>query len=247
MGYRNNNIKQIKGVLMKKTLLAMFAIVAMITLASCDKVGVTDPVESQSADRFENVNYMLPTTSTEVGDIYEATETNAMGLYCPVDDMKMTGASDDRKGGRPDDKGMKPGRPGKGPEFFNLGRVLKALQLTDEQKTQVEGFMQAHKLCVEENRLLLRNAQMDIIKAANTQRLAIIADLKAGTITREEAMAQLKALNEATRTAIQNDPTIQAALAAIKACEETFITAIKGILTPEQLTKFETYLAKRKV
>jgi len=62
---------------------------------------------------------------------------------------------------------------------------------------------------------------------------AIRADLKAGTITREEANAKVKALNERMKNATQEAEA--KVRAAVKECMDRFFSRLESILTPEQL------------
>jgi uridine phosphorylase len=68
-----------------------------------------------------------------------------------------------------------------------------------------------------------QKAELDAIRAA----------VKAGTMTREEAAAKSRAINERIRTATQEAEA--QVRAAVKACMDTFFTSLESILTPEQL------------
>jgi Spy/CpxP family protein refolding chaperone len=123
----------------------------------------------------------------------------------------------------------------------HLGWILRKLDLTDDQKTKVGDLVKAYhesmKLLVQE----FRDANKPIVESTNTERKAILESLKAGTITREEAKNQLKALNERTRKAIDENP--KSIEIRKKMCELTqkLLDDIKKLLTDEQKTKWDLF------
>lgn len=124
----------------------------------------------------------------------------------------------------------------------HLGLLFRGLNLTDAQKTRVKDLMvQFHetmKPLVQE----FKDANADIIAKANANRKAIVDQVKAGTLTREQAAAQLKTLNQTTREAIKNNPkTVEVKTKMCAERTQLFID-IKGILVGDQLTKFENLI-----
>ena len=89
-----------------------------------------------------------------------------------------------------------------------------------------------------------RDANADIIKAANEARKLIVEDVKAGKITRQEAAAKLKALNEDTRKKINDNPASQTIKTSMCALRSTLFTDIAGKLIGDQVTKWTDFSSK---
>lgn len=126
----------------------------------------------------------------------------------------------------------------------HLGFVFRRLNLTDEQKTQTKEIMakfhETMKPLVKE----FLDANKDIIAKANADRKLIVDQVKAGTLTRAEAAPLLKALNEATRDAIKNNPKTVAVKAKMCDARKNLFAEIEKILTAEQLEKWKIAIAK---
>ena len=111
--------------------------------------------------------------------------------------------------------------------------VLPCLKLTPEQSAKLREFSVAQRDCEKAAREQFRSVIEPLRKAQQSEMDAIRADLRAGTITREEAAAKVKALNERMRAATQ---AAEAQVrAAVKACMDTFFASFESIMTPEQL------------
>jgi Spy/CpxP family protein refolding chaperone len=111
--------------------------------------------------------------------------------------------------------------------------ILPCLKLTPEQNAQLREFMMAQRECEKAAREQFRTELEPLRRAQKAAMDAIRADLKAGTITREEANAKVKALNDRMKNATQE---AEAKLrAAVKACMDRFFARLESILTPEQL------------
>lgn len=134
------------------------------------------------------------------------------------------------------------GKPVRNP-FMDM---LRHLNLTEEQQAAIKELQAAHHDCVSAALAELRAAEKEIITAARAEAEAIKAQVKEGTLTREEARTQLRAINQRVREALKALPGREEARAAMKICDETFIAGVKEILTEEQLVKFERWLASRK-
>ncbi|MGA1413976.1 MAG: hypothetical protein ACO323_02850, partial [Candidatus Kapaibacteriota bacterium] len=111
--------------------------------------------------------------------------------------------------------------------------VLPCLKLTPEQSAKLREFSVAQRDCEKAAREQFRSVIEPLRKTQQSEMDAIRADLRAGTITREEAAAKVKALNERMRAATQ---TAEAQVrAAVKACMDAFFSSFESIMTPEQL------------
>lgn len=217
----------------KMTFAMLFAaLVLSFGLSSCQKNSDT-PTDPNTGDAgIVNTAYIVLNAPDQAGSLIEGSETSECGLNASTPDAYMMG------------KEMKdgPAKPGMNVPFM---RILRELKLTKDQMVTLDSLLKDYRKCEFESRKALRTAEMVIIKAANEQRKAIMDQLKAGTITKEEARTQLKALNLATRETLKNDPDVQAALAALKACQEAFFANVRGILTEAQQVIWDKYMAKR--
>lgn len=124
-------------------------------------------------------------------------------------------------------------------------RLLASLNLTPDQKVQVERLLAAHKDCATAALEALKTAERAILDRAKAAREEIKASVEAGTITRDEARQKVRDLNKATREAIKNLPEREAARAALKECDDRFLTALRGILTEQQITILDKFIAAR--
>ena len=140
---------------------------------------------------------------------------------------------------RPDPKVKRPART----PFSDL---LRALNLTAEQKLTVDRLLSAHNDCVKAALENLRAAEREIIKAARTEAEAVKQQVKDSTLTREAAREQLRAISKRTREALRSLPGREDARAAIKACDDSFIRGLSEILTPDQMATLKRWLASRK-
>lgn len=126
----------------------------------------------------------------------------------------------------------------------HLGLFFKKLNLSDDQKIQLRNLMTKFHDDMKPLVQQFRDANADIIKAANIERKAILDQVKAGTITREEAKTALKALNEETRDKIKNNPATQTIKASMCALRTVLFNDIASILTPDQLIKWNNFSSK---
>ncbi len=133
------------------------------------------------------------------------------------------------------------GRPVRTPFSEILGR----LNLSAEQRGTVARLLNAHNDCVKSALEALRAAEKAILDAAKAREREIKQQVKDGAITREEARTQLRALNQRTREALKSLPGREEARAAIKACDDAFIAALRGVLNERQITVLDEWLASR--
>lgn len=124
-------------------------------------------------------------------------------------------------------------------------RLLASLNLTPEQKAMVERMQNAHKDCVKAALDALKAAERAILERAKAKAEEIKASVKAGTTTKEEARTQLRDLNKATREAIKSLPEREAARAAVKACDDAFITGLGSILDEKQKAILDQFVKAR--
>jgi len=123
-----------------------------------------------------------------------------------------------------------------------FARLLKALNLTEDQALQVRTFLQEHDDCVRAAMNAMHEQQRAIIERAKAARQEVLDALKAGEITREEAKAKIHAINQAAREALKNATNRAAVKEAIKACDAAFLRQLASILTEEQMAILKRYL-----
>lgn len=133
------------------------------------------------------------------------------------------------------------GRPARTP-FEDL---LRRLNFTREQKTAVDALLTSHNDCVKSALEALRAAEKAILDAAIADFNAILQKVKDSAITRAEARTQLRELNQRTREALKTLPGRDQARAALKACDDAFIAALRGILDPRQVSLLDSWLKRR--
>ena len=128
--------------------------------------------------------------------------------------------------------------PNKGrPVHTPFGDLLRRLKLTAEQQTAVQALLASHNDCVK--------AALEALRAAKAESEAIKQQAKDGAITREQARTQLRALNQRTREALKSLPGREEARAAVKACDDAFIAALRGLLDETQAGILDSWLARR--
>lgn len=126
-----------------------------------------------------------------------------------------------------------------------FGRLLRALHLSDEQHVTVKRLLAAHEDCVKSIMERLRATEREILAPYAERRNEVKARLDAGEIDRAEARRLLAEINKEAREALRNNPALEAARAAVKACREEFIAQLKSILTEEQIAILERWLASQ--
>lgn len=220
---------------MKKSMigLAAIALIGLFAATGCDSLPV-----GPGAPMFMDVTE----TST-----FEVLENSYVVTDATLDaDMQMMrggkpGRGDDR---RRDDRGSDRGPKSDSAHPHPFGRLLAALNLSDDQAVAVRSLMEAHRTCVQAALEVHRAAMDELLADAKAQRDAIMAQLEAGEITREEARAAMRELNASVREAIKASGLREQAREMMKACDDEFYTALNEILTDEQKVLLERWMAR---
>lgn len=126
---------------------------------------------------------------------------------------------------------------------LDFGRIFGQLNLTVEQRAQIDILKHQQHDCEKTAMDVLKASERTIQESFKAQRQTIEAGVKAGTITKAEARAQMHALEVAQKEAMVNNPARATAQAAVTACRETFLAGVRAALTAEQLVTFEAWLA----
>lgn len=207
-----------------KSLMGLMAGVAIaLSVTSCDP-GAVDPADGS-----------MPVYA-------QTTETTSFELLAqPADFQDATLEQEMRE--RPDPRG---GDDKRGPKVRHpFGRLLNALNLTEEQRTQVAELLEKHKACADEAMSVLKEHNSELIAKAREERDAIKAKVEAGEMTREEARAAIRALNERLRNALKESGIRERVREMLKSCDDEFLRALAQILTEEQRAILERFLASR--
>ena len=207
----------------EKLLLAALVVALSIGFTACNTSDSSSPLAPTSTSSLDNTFFYSPDLTISDDPVENPTI------------MENEPPRDDRGGMRDDNpKGS----------FFPLGRIFQLLNLDSVQKSQIKGFLIIKGDCIKEQMLKLRESEAPILEAAKAKRDAVIADLKAGLITPEEARTALKAIKEETRAALEANPVREEVMAAVKLCEDAFLASVKSVLTEEQLAKWTEFQAK---
>jgi len=209
--------------------IAAALLIALLILPACQENDGVIPSKGFSPDM------LLVAPEWMEGDVQEGTLNSEFTLKAENDRLLFDGREERPK---------EPQRPNLPPRV-KLGMLLRALELTEEQRADVAEYLAALRPCVMEARIAMREAQMAIIQEANAQRREVIADLQNGLITREEAAIAIRQINMDVRDAMQNDEDIIAARLALKKCHDDLLSSIYDILTPEQILIWNRFFSIR--
>ncbi len=172
----------------------------------------------------------------------QTTEATSFELLAqPADFQDATLEQEMRE--RPDPRG---GDDKRGPQVRHpFGRLLNALNLTEEQRAQVAELLKSHKACADEAMAVLKEYTSGLMENARAARKEILAKVESGEMTREEARAAIRALNERLRNALKESGIRERVREMMKSCDDTFLRALAQILTEEQRAILDRYLASR--
>jgi len=125
--------------------------------------------------------------------------------------------------------------------------IMARLNLTAEQRAQIEILHRQKIECEKAAMQALRISEKTIRDGFKAQRDVIKDAIKAGTITREQARTQMRALEIQEREALKNNPARTIYEAAKKACTDTFNAGVRALLTEEQQAIWDAFIANRPV
>jgi hypothetical protein len=152
------------------------------------------------------------------------------------------------------DAAFAPGNPGlRGMRWFDrydfakhLGLLFRQLNLTDDQKSAIRDLATTFHVNMKPLVRQFFDANKSLIQDANTSRRAIVDQVTAGSLTRAEAAAKIKDLNQATRDKIEANPASKTIKAAMCAERDKLFTGVKGKLQGDQITKWDNWIANIK-
>jgi hypothetical protein len=220
---------------MKKTLLAAALMVFAMIMVSCNSDDLVTPDETGTM-AFMSPSYAINNGMTDVA-VYGCTENDDFSMDIPM--MEGNGRGNDKGRGNGDEMRKLPinfrGMP------IYLGRILYQMQLTEEQQVELKGYLDAFHECATLAREGFRELAEPILEEARADRRQVMADLKAGLLTREEARAALNEINNIVRQQIEALKYNE----AFCLCLENLLNNIAGLqgLTQEQIDMFNEWRA----
>ncbi len=125
----------------------------------------------------------------------------------------------------------------------HLGPILVDLGLDPSQRERIRDLIREQHALVRPLLESIRAVNADIIGQANEDRRAIVEAFLGGTITRDEALAQVRELNEATQEAIRNNPANEPLLEQICGTRRGLFGRIRAILTDDQAATWDVWVA----
>lgn len=208
-----------------KSIIAVFSAMFLLGLASCQKDGTTQNMPVSSDDQSSTLSLVVPDYNATQSDFSEANTEEPFLLAPPTTDVRG---------------GMDPAMS----NMIPFIRILKTLNLTQDQMTQVRTFLKQREDCIKLYMLELRKSEAAIIKAANDARKALLEQAKTESWTREQLRTALERLNARTRNALQTNPARARVMLAIKKCDDTFFANVSSILTEPALSKWNDWVKK---
>ena len=236
-------------------LLTAFALVLMIGLSSCNQDG--GPL-GEGYNLYDAPEWQAPAADNSPVDITAASLNTPFQIVPLNEDYRCLSDVDLMDGGQNGGGMMNGGMMnGKGNDhrgndhmwkghrdrFMPLARVLRSLNLTEDQRSQLKDFIFNYRLCIRDAVIQLRKSERELISGFKDQRDAIIAAYRSGDITREEAMTQLMALRDSIRETLRNNDARVIACEAMKACRRDFFKSIHDMLTPEQQAIWDAWVS----
>jgi len=225
------------------TLRVFLRILAVLSLAVASMGCQGDPaatVGPEAADGLDSGEYAVLDFEDAMDAVLDATPTRPMSM----DPALCSGEALEPR--QPFGPGAPPGPQGPRKKRVvsgnHLGAILRAMGLMPEQREQVRGLMAAHRECVTEPLAEICQNSQDLIEAANEQRRAIVDAARSGEISREEAGARIRELNQATREAIAQDPDNQEALERLCDCKLDLFDGIRSILDTDQQAVWDAWI-----
>lgn len=219
-----------KAQLMKLVLPAFLAVL-LIGMSSCkDDMGPVDTDWKPAMGEYSSSDFILDGDINSAFEMQDGTLDQEFALgFKPGDDRRP---DDRRRDGR-----MKNDRASSQRVF--LGRILRYLELTEDQRASLNEYMLEYRDCMKEIMEASYEERMEIIAAANEERAAIIEAIRNGEYTREEAREVLQQLNERVRTQLRELVDVNAHCR----CLNQLLTSIQGILEGDQIATFERWIA----
>ncbi len=216
--------------LITKSMFMLAAVFVTVFASSCtDQLTSTSPIMDDVFTESYAKMYDMESMATSIID------DNDQGMFAKGGRGKGPGRGHGKDDGD-HHKGdsTKPKRP-------NLRAVIDCLKLSAEQLAQVEALHLAKHDCEKAAKEQFKATVEPIRLQEKALHDSLKAQVKAGTITRADAHAQIKAFKDANAQAMQ--AAIDVMKAAVKVCNDTMLAGIEALLTPEQLLLWNQWKA----
>lgn len=215
--------------LITKSMLLLAAVFVTVFASSCtDQLSTISPVEN-STEMFAST-YDVESMATSIID------DNDQGMFAKGGRGKGPGRRDGK-----DDRDSSGKHDGISPKRAHLRAVIDCLKLTEDQMKQVQALHQAKRDCEKSAREQFRAIAGPIRQEEKALLKSLHEQLKAGTLTRAEANAQLEAFKAKNAAVMQS--AIEAMKTTVRACNDTLLAGIEALLTPEQLLLWNQWKA----
>ncbi len=209
-------------------LLAAFAVVLLVSVTGCEKPGEgpNDPIDNgdfygiAAAQEFENFEIIDP--AEELANVSEPT----MELEMEAEEITPDFRDNPRHGKKP------PRRT------HPLLRVFRAMEIDREQFEQIQDFKVQYHRCMYEVMVPYVQARREIIRQANEDRREVITAYRNGSITAEEARAQMKEIWVETHEQLRGLFDWDAKCACLK----QFFENIASVLDEDQLKIWNEFI-----
>ena len=211
--------------MVNKRVWAICIVVLMLALAGCDDGG-SGLGDASVGDEVDSADFAVLGAEDAFANVEDATLAAAMEMNDPVASGGF--ARHPRH----------PGHPGS-----HLRRILRRLDISLDQLRDIRDLVRAHREAVRPAFQGLREANADLLEQARVDRRAILDELDAGNITEDEAKEQLKALSEATREAIRDNPDNQPFFDEICAARVDLFASISLVLDDDQRALFDEWVS----
>jgi len=216
--------------LITKSMFMLAAVFVTVFASSCtDQLSTISPVDN-STEMFASA-FDVESMATSIID------DNDQGMFAKGD---RRGKGPGRGHGK-DDRDSSGKHDGISPKRAHLRAVIDCLKLTEDQMKQVQALHQAKHDCEKVAREQFRAIAGPIRQEEKALHKSLHEQLKAGTLTRAEANAQLEAFKAKNAAVMQS--AIETMKTTVRACNDTLLAGIEALLTPEQLLLWNQWKA----
>jgi len=217
--------------LITKSIFLLAAVFVTVFASSCtDQLTSTSPIIDDVSTEMFASTYDVESMATSIID------DNDQGMFAKGGRGKGPGRRDGK-----DDRDSSGKHDGISPKRAHLRAVIDCLKLTEDQMKQVQALHQAKHDCEKAAREQFRAIAGPIRQEEKALHKSLHEQLKAGTLTRAEANAQLEAFKAKNAAVMQS--AIETMKTTVRACNETLLAGIEALLTPDQLLLWNQWKA----
>lgn len=199
----------------RAAILAIFPLI--LAFGACDSEDPTRPAPPETASLMTDA-YAVVDEEDAFANIQDATLDEPMAMEAVYADPAQFRRHPNH-----------PGHPGS-----HLGPILARLGLDEAQKAAIREAILDHRRRIRPVLEDLRDANAELLAAANAERQEIVEAYWAGEISREEAVRRLVELAIRTRQAIRENPENVPYLRMLCESKRALFAEIRSILNEEQ-------------